>query len=47
MTGTPNTPTAAEPEIDETAPIDDADEASAPLDLDLDETQAEPGPIAR
>jgi excinuclease ABC subunit C len=47
MSGTPNTPPAAEPEIDETAPIDEADEASTPLDLDLDETQAEPGPIAR
>ena len=47
MTGMPKAPSAAEPEIDETAPIDEADEASPPLDLDLDETQAEPGPIAR
>src|SRR5271168_3058453 len=47
MSGAPKADSAAEPEIDETAPIDEADEASPPLDLDLDDTQAEPGPIAR
>ena len=47
MSGTPKAPSAAEPEIEETAPIDEADEASPPLDLDLDDAQAEPGPIAR
>src|SRR6202166_4669268 len=47
MSGMPKAPSADEPEIEETAPIDEADEASPPLDLDLDDTQAEPGPIAR
>ena len=47
MSGMPKAPSAAEPEIEETTPIDEADEASPPLDLDLDDAQAEPGPIAR
>src|SRR5580658_4023202 len=47
MSGAPKAVSATEPEFDETAPIDEADEASPPLDLDLDDTQAEPGPIAR
>ena len=36
-----------EPEIDPTASLDEPEEASAPLDLDLDESAAEPGPLAR
>ena len=47
MSGAPKAASAAEPEIDETTLAEEADEAAAPLDLDLDETRAEPGPIAR
>ena len=53
MTGAPKTAPSPPPDIDpatlanESEGLDDAEEASAPLDLDLDETAAEPGPIAR
>jgi excinuclease ABC subunit C len=46
MNGAPKSAPAAEFEFDETAG-EEAEEAGAPLDLDLEETQAEPGPLAR
>jgi excinuclease ABC subunit C len=46
MTGAPKSPPAPEPEF--AAPLEDeADEASPAFDLDLDEAEAEPGPLAR
>ncbi|MGO9770963.1 MAG: excinuclease ABC subunit UvrC, partial [Roseiarcus sp.] len=46
MTGAPKSPPAPEPEF--AAPLEDeADEASPAFELDLDEAEAEPGPLAR
>jgi excinuclease ABC subunit C len=47
MNGAPKSPAAPDPEFDVAALEDEADDASPALDLDLDETQAEPGPLAR
>ena len=47
MTGAPKAAASAEPEIDPTSLAEDAEEVSAPLDLDLEEGEAEPGPLAR
>jgi excinuclease ABC subunit C len=47
MNGAPKPASAAEFEFDETIAGEEAEEAGAPLDLDLEETQAEPGPLAR
>ena len=47
MNGAPKSPPAPEPAFD-AAPLDDeADDASPALDLDLDDTEAEAGPLAR
>ena len=47
MTGQPKAAPAPEPDIDPTTKLDEAEDASAPLELDLEETVAEPGPLAR
>ena len=45
MTGDPKS--APEPEIEDIPPAEDAEEASSPLELDFDEAEAQPGPLAR
>jgi len=47
MTGAPKSPPAVEAEFDAAPLEDEAGEAPASLDLDLDEARAEPGPLAR
>jgi len=47
MTGAPKAAPMPPPDIDPTTTLDEAEETSAPLELDLDEAQAEPGPLAR
>ena len=47
MTGAPKAAPSPEPETDPTASLEEPEEVSAALDLDLDETAAEPGPLAR
>ena len=47
MTGQPKAAPSPEPDIDPTTKLDETEEVSAPLELDLDETVAEPGPLAR
>src|SRR5271169_3047594 len=47
MTGAPKAAAPAEPELDPTALVEEAEEASPPLDLDLDESAALSGPLAR
>ncbi len=47
MTGAPKSPPTRETEFAAAPLEEEADEASASLDFDLDETQAEPGPLAR
>jgi excinuclease ABC subunit C len=47
MTGAPKSPPTPEPAFNAAPLADEADRASPPLDLDLDETEAEAGPLAR
>ena len=47
MTGAPKAAASAEPDIDPTSLAEDAEEVSTPLDLDLEEREAAPGPLAR
>ncbi len=47
MTGAPKSPPIPAPEFDVAPLAEEADEATPALDLDLDETQVEPGPLAR
>ena len=47
MTGAPKAAASAEPDIDPSYLAEDPEEASAPLDLDLEERKPAPGPLAR
>ena len=47
MTGPPKAALSPEPDTDPTTSLHDAQDASPPLELELDEPAAEPGPLAR